>query len=295
VSMSKPMTGKICLVTGGTSGLGAATSIALAQEGATTIIVGRNKHKCEQIVDKIKTVTGNSSVDYIVADLSSFKDIHELSEELKTRIPHLNVLINNVGAKFVKRQVTVDGYEMTFSLNYLGHFLLTHLLLDLLEESKSARIITVASGAHGGCSNINFNDLQSQTEYNGKHAYAQSKLANILFTYELSRRLAGKEISVNALHPGGVATNFSKNNGWISWLKHLTYHVLKRNLISPAEGAKTIIYLATYPDVEGISGKYFYNMEPVSSSKASYDEESARQLWDVSVGMTKDTRAILNS
>jgi len=285
--MGSVMRGKICLVTGGTSGIGAATSIALAQEGAAIIIVGRNKGKCEKIVDKIKTVTGNSSVDYMVADLSSFKDIHELSEELKTRIPHLDVLINNVGAKFVKRQVTVDGYEMTFSLNYLGHFLLTHLLLDLLEESESARIITVASGAHGGCSNINFDDLQSQTEYNGKHAYAQSKLANILFTYELSRRLAGKEISVNALHPGGVATNFCKNNGVVSWLKHVTAHLLAGNLVGPVEGAKTIIYLATSPDVEGISGKYFYNMEPVSSSKASYDEESARRLWDVSVGMTK--------
>jgi len=285
--MGSVMRGKFCWGRGGTSGIGAATSIALAQEGAAIIIVGRNKGKCEKIVDKIKTVTGNSSVDYMVADLSSFKDIHELSEELKTRIPHLDVLINNVGAKFVKRQVTVDGYEMTFSLNYLGHFLLTHLLLDLLEESESARIITVASGAHGGCSNINFDDLQSQTEYNGKHAYAQSKLANILFTYELSRRLAGKEISVNALHPGGVATNFCKNNGVVSWLKHVTAHLLAGNLVGPVEGAKTIIYLATSPDVEGISGKYFYNMEPVSSSKASYDEESARRLWDVSVGMTK--------
>ena len=274
------------MVTGGTSGLGAVTAIALAQEGATTIIVGRNKRKCEQIVGKIKTVTGNSSVMYISADLSSFKDIHRLSDEMKTEIPRLDVLINNVGAKFVKRQVAVDGYEMTFSLNYLGHFLLTHLLLDLLEKSKSARIITVASGAHGGCSNINFDDLQSQTEYNGKHAYAQSKLANILFTYELSRRLADKEISVNALHPGGVATNFCKNNGVVSWLKHVTAHLLAGNLVGPAEGAKTIIYLATSPDVEGISGKYFYNMEPVSSSKASYDEESARRLWDVSFKLT---------
>lgn len=287
MSMSKPMTGKICLVTGGTSGLGAATALALAQEGATAIIVGRNKRKCERIVDKIKTMTGNSSIDYIVADLSSFKDIHELSGELKSRIPHLDVLINNVGAKFVKRQVTVDGYEMTFALNYLGHFLLTNLLLDLLEKSKSARIITVASSAHGGCSNINFNDLHSKTGYNGKYAYAQSKLANILFTYELSRRLAGTGISVNALHPGGVATNFCKNNGWISWAKHVTAHLLARNLVGPVEGAKTIIYLATSPEAEGISGKYFYNMEPVKSSKTSYNEEAARHLWDVSLELTK--------
>jgi len=271
---------------GGTSGLGVATAIALAQEGATTIIVGRNKHKCEQIVDKVKAVTGNSLVNYIVADLSSFKYIHELSEALKSRIPHLNVLINNVGAKFVKRQVTVDGYEMTLSLNYLGHFLLTHLLLDLLEKSKGARIITVASGAHEGCSNINFEDLHSQSEYNVKHAYAQSKLANILFTYELSRRLANTEITVNALHPGGVATNFCKNNGWISWAKHVTAHLLARNLVGPTEGAKTIIYLATSPAVEGITGKYFYNMKPVSSSNASYDEGMAEQLWNVSLHLT---------
>ena len=275
------------MVTGGTSGLGAATAIALAQEGATTIIVGRNKRKCEQIVDKIKTKTDNASVTYMMADLSSFKDINELSEEVKTQVSRLDVLINNVGARFVRRRVTVDGYEMTFSLNYLGHFLLMHLLLNLLEKSENARIINVGSSAHESCSNINFDDLQSQKEYNGKHAYAQSKLADILFTYELSRRLAGTGISVNAVHPGVVATNFSKNNGWISWLKHMTYHVLKGDLIGPTEGAKTIIFLATSPAVDGISGKYFYNMEPVSSSKASYDEEMARRLWEVSLRLTQ--------
>lgn len=285
--MPKSMEGKICLITGGTAGLGEATAFALAQEGATTIIVGRDRGKCEATVDKIKKMAGNPLVDYIVADLSSFRDIHALSEEIKSRIPHLDVLINNVGAKFVKRYLTVDGHEMTFALNYLGHFLLTNLLLELIGKSDSARIINVSSGAHGGCSKINFNDLQNEAVYNGKYAYAQSKLANILFTYELSRRLAGKKISVNALHPGGVATNFCKNNGWISRAKHVTAHLLARNLVGPAEGAKTIIYLATSPEVEGISGKYFYNMEPVSSSQASYDEETARRLWDVSLELTK--------
>lgn len=286
MNLPKLMEGQICLITGGTAGLGKATAFALPQEGANTFIVGRDRNRCEETVDKIKKMTGNSSVDYIVTDLSSFRDIHALSEEIKQRIPHLDVLINNVGAKFVKRHVTVDGYEMTFALNYLGHFLLTNLLLDLLGKSESARIINVSSGAHGGCSNINFNDLQKEDVYNGKYAYAQSKLANILFTYELSRRLAGKKISVNALHPGGVATNFCKNNGWISWGKHVTAHLLARNLVGPTEGAKTIIYLATSPEVEGISGKYFYNMKPVSSSQLSYDEDTARRLWDVSLRLT---------
>lgn len=281
------MKGKICLVTGGTSGLGAATATALAKGGATTIIVGRNKRKCERIIDKIKTKTDNASVQYILADLSCFEDIHEVSEEVKTRIPRLDVLINNVGARFIKRQVTADGYEMTLSLNYLGHFLLTHLLLDLFEKNKKGRIVNVASSAHESCSNIHFKDLQSQREYNGKNAYAQSKLANILFTYELSRRLEGTGITVNAVHPGVVVTNFSRNNGWKSWLKHMTYHMLKGELISPTEGSKTIIYLATSPVVEGISGKYFFNMEPVSSSQASYDEETARRLWDVSLRLTQ--------
>jgi NAD(P)-dependent dehydrogenase (short-subunit alcohol dehydrogenase family) len=281
----KPMKGKVCMVTGATSGIGAATALALAQQGATTLIVGRSKKKCEKIVCKVKTKTGNSLVDYLLADLSSQKDIRQLSEQFMSKYQSLDVLINNAGAKFVSRYVTVDGYEMSLALNHLAYFLLTNLFLDLLKESE-ARIINVSSGAHGGCSGINFDDLQSEKEYIGKQAYAQSKLANILFTYELTRRLEGTGITVNALHPGGVVTNFCKNNGWISWLKHVTAHTLARDLIGPAEGAKTSVYLATSPEVKGVTGKYFSDQKPVQSSAASYDKEAAKHLWDVSLELT---------
>jgi NAD(P)-dependent dehydrogenase (short-subunit alcohol dehydrogenase family) len=280
------MTGKICIVTGATSGIGSATALALAQQGATTIVVGRNLKRCRQTVNKIKTKTGNSLVEYLVADLSSQKDIHQLSEQFKKNYQRLDVLINNAGAKIVSRYVTVDGYEMTFALNHLAYFLLTNLLLDLLKKSGEARIINVSSGAHGGCSGIKFNDLQSEIGYIGKLAYAQSKLANILFTYELSRRVEGTGVTVNALTPGGVATNFCRNNDWISWIKHVAAHLRARDLVGPKEGAKTSVYLATSPEVEGVTGKYFSNQKPVRSSDASYDKETAERLWNVSLELT---------
>lgn len=281
-----PMDGKVCMVTGATSGIGAATSLALAQQGATTIVVGRSQTKCEKIVSKIKANTGNSLIDYIIADLSSQKDIRQLSEQFMSKHQRLDVLINNAGAKFVSRHVTVDGYEMSFALNHLAYFILTNLMLDLLKESEEGRIINVSSGAHGGCSGINFDDLQGEKGYIGKQAYEQSKLANILFTYELCRRLEGMGVTVNALHPGGVATNFCSNNGWISWLKHITAHILARNLVGPAEGAKTSVYLATSHEVKGVNGKYFSDQKPVPSSDASYDKEAAKRLWNVSLELT---------
>ncbi len=284
--VSKIMQGKICMVTGATSGIGAATSLALARQGATTIVVGRDQRKSRQTVEKIRAVTGNSSVDCLVADLSSQKDIHELAEQFKKRHDRLDVLVNNAGAKIVSRQVTVDGYEMSFALNHLAYFLLTNLLLDPLKNAGKARIINVSSGAHGGCSGMDFDDLQGEKGYIGKKAYAQSKLANILFSYELSRRLEGTGITVNALAPPGAATNFCKNNGWISWLKHVTAHVLARDLAGPAEAAKTSIYLATSPEVEGVTGKYFIDKKPVRSSDASYDKEAAGRLWNVSLELT---------
>lgn len=281
-----PMDGKICMVTGATSGIGEATALALAQQGATTIVVGRNAKKCEKTVKRIKAKTDNSFVEYLIADLSSQKDIHQLAEEFKRRCQHLDVLVNNAGGKFVERRVTVDGYEWTFAVNHLAYFLLTNLLLDQLRASEKGRIINVASGAHGGVSGVDFDDLQSEKEYVGKQAYAQSKLANILFTYELSRRVEGSGLTVNALHPGGVITNFCRNNGWKSWLKHVTAHLLARDLVGPTEGAKTSVYLATSPEVEGVTGKYFGDKKPINSSKASYDREAATRLWNVSLELT---------
>jgi NAD(P)-dependent dehydrogenase (short-subunit alcohol dehydrogenase family) len=175
---------------------------------------------------------------------------------------------------------------MTFALNHLAYFLLTNLLLDTMKNGKTARIINVASSVHRGCSKIDFNDLQSEVDYYGKRAYAQSKLANILFTYELSRVLDGTGITVNTLHPGAVASGFSRNNGWVSWMKHVTYHFMKRELVGPKKGGKTSIYLATSPDVEGVTGKYFVDKKSVRSSEASYDREAAKKLWDVSMELT---------
>lgn len=280
----------ICMVTGSTSGIGAATCLALARQGASVVLVGRNEKKCERQVKKIEKITGVSSVEYMLADLSSLRDVYDLAERYERSHDRLDVLINNAGAKFVSHSLTGNGMERTFALNHLSHFLLTNLLFEMLKRARKARVINVSSGAHGGCRGIDFDDLFLEKEYTGKKAYAQSKLANILFTYELARRLEGTGMTANALHPGGVATNFCRNNGMISWLKHLTAHGLKRELISPARGAETSIYLATSPEVESVSGKYFSNRKEASSSAASHDEKAARRLWDVSlelVGLSK--------
>ena len=276
---------KICLVTGATSGIGLATARGLAEKGFTTIFVGRNLKKCERVCHKIISSTGNSKISYFVADLSSQKDIRQLADQFQSRFGKLDVLVNNAGAKFVSRDTTVDGYEMTFALNHLGYFLLTHLLIDHLKACGSARIINVSSGAHGGAM-IDFEDVQNEQNYIGKRAYGQSKLANLLFTYELARRLDGTGVTVNAMAPGGVITNFCRNNGWVSWAKHVTAHILARNLIGPQKAAETIIYLATSPEVEGVSGKYFFEKKPIPSSTASYDMESAKRLWGISEAMT---------
>ena len=290
VHASRPMDGKVCLVTGATSGIGAATALALANQGATTILVGRNVKKTEKAVKRIAAKTGNTSVAYLIADLSSQNDIQRLAEAFKQEYPHLDVLINNAGGKFVERRDTVDGLEWTFAVNHLAYFLLTHLLLDQLKAAEMGRIINVASGAHNGITGLDFDDLQNENDYVGKQAYGQSKLANILFTYELARRLEGTTVTANAVHPGGVITNFCRNNGLVSWIKHVSAHLLARDLIGPQEAAKTIVYLATSPDLDRVTGKYYYEQKPVDSSPASYDQQAAARLWDVSLQLTGHTK-----
>ena len=279
------MAGKICMITGATSGIGFATATALAAKGATTIIVGRNPQKCINACNKIRSVTGNDEVESLVADLSSQKDIRRIAGQFAKGFDRLDVLVNNAGAKFVKRYTTSDGYEMTFALNHLAYFLLTKLMLDHLHASGNARIINVSSGSHSGMV-IDFSDLQCKKEYIGKIAYGRSKLANLLFTYELDRRLKGSKISVNAMAPGGVITNFCKNNGWISWGKHVVAHILARNLIGPQTASDTIVYLSTSSEVEGVSGKYYYKRMAIESSPDSYDESCAKLLWDISNKLT---------
>ncbi len=276
------MKGKLCVVTGATSGIGRETALALARTGAAVVVVGRNREKSEFTVSSIKKETGNNAVEYMLADLSSQAEIHQLVESFKSRHDRLDVLVNNAGSFFLFRKESVDGIEMFFALNHLAYFLLTNLFLDTIEASAPARIINVSSGSHKRAM-INFDDLQNRRGYWGPRVYGESKLANVLFTYELARRLDGTGVTVNALHPGFVATNMGANNGWIV---RLVRPLMNLKAIDVEEGARTPVYLATSSEVEGVTGKYFYKCREVSSSEASHDEAVARRLWQVSAEMT---------
>ena len=278
------MLGKICIVTGATSGIGKVTARVLAEKGATVLFIGRNKTKCESTINSIIKKTSNVNVSYFVADLSSQKEIHKLSKIIHERFDHIDVLVNNAGARFLKNMKSVDDIEMTLALNHLAYFLLTNLLLDLLKKSKSARVVNVSSSYHH--TTINFEDIQLQKNFDGKKAYAQSKLSNILFTIELSKRLIETNITVNSLHPGGVASKFSLNNGAYHFMKHILVYLLKGKLLSSEKGALTSIYLASSSDVNGISGEYFYECKPVRSIKNLYNEEESKKLWHLSEELT---------
>ncbi len=276
------MNGKVVIVTGATSGIGEVTARELAGMGASLVMIGRDRAKSDRVANEIRQKTGNTHVVYLVGDLSSQKDVRRLADEFKVHFSRLDVLLNNAGAVFLTRRETVDGIEMTFGLNHLNYFLLTNLLLDRLVASAPARIVNVSSSAHYGAQ-LYFDDLENKKGYNGMRAYGQSKLANVLFSYELARRLEGKGVTVNALHPGFVASNFAKNN--LGILKPLI-SLVQMGAISSEQGAQTSIYLATSPEVEGVTGKFFDKMKAVESSPASKDEESARRLWDISAKMT---------
>ena len=279
------MKNKICLVTGATSGIGQATALGLAQKGATIIVAGRNEERCQHTVTQIKNETGNPNVEYLLGDLSIQKQVHQLAAEFKSRYDHLDVLVNNAAAIFLRRTVSADGIEMNFALNHLNYFLLTNLLLDSLKAAESARIVNVSSNSHKN-KQLDFDDLELMRGYNMGKAYGRSKLANLYFTYELARRLKddGSEITVNALHPGFVATNMAANNGWFVRLLLPWIH---RGSLTPEEGARTVIYLASSPDVAGISGKYFVREKEVPSSPISKDKEISARLWQISAEMTK--------
>ena len=275
------MKGKICLVTGGTNGIGKATAQALAQMGATVVIVGRDVLKTSRVVEEIRAASNSNTVDSLLADLSSPQEVRWLADKFKRKYSQLHVLLNNAGGFFLRRQLRGNGIEMTFALNHLASFLLTNLLLDTIKASVPARIINVSSNAHTS-GKIEFDNLQGEREY-GPRAYDNSKLANILFTMELARRLEGTGVTVNALHPGFVATGFAKNNGKvIAALVSLITPLVAR---SPAKGAQTSIYLASSPSVEGITGKYFYDSHVIPAAPHATDMAVARKLWDVSAEM----------
>ena len=276
------MQDKICLVTGATSGIGLVTAQVLAQHGATVLLVGRNPARTEETVRRLQRETGNVQVACVIADLSAQAQVRRLADEVRDRYPRLDVLLNNAGALFARRETSADGLEMTLALNHLAYFLLTHLLLDMLKASEAARIINVSSDAHRGAQ-FDFQDPQGTQRYRGWRAYCQSKLANLWFTYELARRLTGTRLTANAVHPGFVATRFGHNNqGLFGWFVRLAQWTALR----PEQGADTLIYLAMSPEVAGISGTYFVKQRPVASSQASYDEAAAQRLWTMSEALT---------
>jgi NAD(P)-dependent dehydrogenase (short-subunit alcohol dehydrogenase family) len=280
--ITKRVQGKVCLVTGATSGIGRVTVRELARQGARVLLVGRNPAKCADTVEQVRALTGNRDVEAVKADLSSQQQIRELARQVRERYPRLDVLINNAGGLWLKRELTVDGLEMTFAVNHLAYFLLTNLLLDNLRGGAPARVVNVASCVHH-MATLDFDDLQGESRYHGWQAYCRSKLANVLFTYELARRLADTGVTSNALHPGWVATGFGGNNGWRGLLKQLS---ARFRGISPEEGARTVLYLATAAEVEGVSGQYFESECAVRSSPVSYDEAAAKRLWQVSLELT---------
>lgn len=280
------LAGKVAMVTGGTNGIGKETARALAAMGAKVIVVGRNRALAEKTVAEIRNSnsTGNQEVTFMLADLSSQVDIRKLATEFLATQSPLHILLNNAGALFLSRQVSPDGLEMTFALNHLGYFLLTQLLLPKLIESAPARIVNVASRAHKFASaGIRFDDLQMEKAYSAMTVYGHSKLANILFTRELARRLEGTGVTANCLHPGFVASRFGKGNA----LATFGMSLLRPFQISIPRGAKTPIYLCSSPEVEHVSGAYFDNQRAVSPSAAAQDDESARKLWAVSESLVR--------
>jgi len=276
------MSGRTCLITGASSGIGRATALELARMGASLVLVCRDRRRGEDTVDAIRRESGNRGVTLLLADLSSQQSIRQLARDFLATERPLHVLINNAGVVNLQRQVTVDGFEEVFAVNHLAYFLLTLLLLERLEACAPARIINVASDAHkfGG---IDFDNLQGERRYRAMRIYGQSKLANILFTYELARRLEGRGVTVNCLHPGAVATGLGKNNG--SWARALIA-MLRPFFRTPDGGAATSIYLASAPEVAAVHGRYFVNCREARSSTASYDVAAARRLWALSAALT---------
>jgi NAD(P)-dependent dehydrogenase (short-subunit alcohol dehydrogenase family) len=277
------MHGKVCLVTGATAGIGRATARGLAERGATVVIVARDEARAQSTTGEITRQTGNRAVHYLLADLSSQEQVRRVAGQYIAQYGQLHVLVNNAGAMFWRRRETVDGLEWTFALNHLAPFLLTNLLLDSLKASAPARVVTVASAAHQGTT-IPFDDLQqAHHRYRALRVYGQSKLATILFTYELARRMEGSGVTANALHPGFVATTFGSGG---SRLMAYAVPLIRPFFIGPEQGAQTSVYLATAPEVEGVTGKYFIKRAPARSSPASYDQTAAQRLWQASVELT---------
>ncbi|HEX8343704.1 MAG TPA: SDR family oxidoreductase [Actinoplanes sp.] len=277
----KLMDGRTVLVTGGTAGIGRATALGLAAMGAHLAITGRDRARTEDVARDIRTA-GGGRVDVFVADLSSQAQVRRLADEALQRLPRIDVLINNVGGYWNTRHVTADGIEHTFALNHLAPFLLTNLLVDRLKDSGPARVVTVSSNAQA-LGRIDFDDLQGQRSYSGARAYNQSKLANVMFTYELARRLRGTAVTANALHPGVVSTAFGADDPGL--VQRLFVPFVRPFMKSPAQGAATSIHLASAAELDRVTGRFFADSKPRKSSRRSYDETVAARLWRVSADL----------
>jgi NAD(P)-dependent dehydrogenase (short-subunit alcohol dehydrogenase family) len=276
------MQGKVCLVTGATAGIGRATAMGLARQGALVVITGRDTARTQETLDAIRKETGNRQVESLLADFSSQAEVRRLATEFRARHDRLDVLLNNAGAVFMERGVTVDGFERTWAVNHLASFLLTLELLDLLKASAPARVVNVSSAMHTGRT-LDPDKVQEEKIY-GISGYGQSKLANVLFTYALARRLKGTGVTANCLHPGVVSTRLMKPKGNLA--AKVVMSLMQPFLTTPEKGAATSLYLASSPDVEGVTGKYFIKCKAVPSSPVSYDEALQERLWNLSLEQT---------
>ena len=284
MTLAPLMTGKTVLITGGTGGIGKAAAVGLASMGARVGITGRDRARADAAAGEIASASGQPAVDVFVADLSSQAEVRRLAGEVLAAYPRLDVLLNNVGGFWAHRHVTADGLEHTFALNHLAPFLLTNLLLDRLIASAPARVVTVSSGAQS-MGRIDFDDLQGEQHYSGSRAYNQSKLANVMFTYELATRLQGTGVTATALHPGMTSTAFSAEDPALGWLVTIMRPFMK----SPERGAETPVYLASSPEAEGVTGQFFANRKARKSHVSSYDTAATARLWQVSTDLVRRT------
>ena len=278
--------GKVCVVTGANSGIGKETALALARMGATLVLVCRSEARGTEALEDIKAQTGNDAVSLVVADFSSQQQVRDAVQVILDQCDQIDVLVNNAGVTPWERRVTAEnGLELIFAVNHLAPFLLTNLLLDRLKASAPARVVTVSSGAHRRVP-LNFDDLQNEQRYVPFDVYSQSKLANVYFTYELARRLEGSGVTANCLHPGVVSTALFRH---LPPFLGVAVKLARPLLLTPAQGADTVVYLAASPDVADVSGRYFERREAVESSPVSQDVEAARRLWEVSEALTAET------
>jgi len=273
------MTGKVCIVTGANTGIGKETALGLAKLRATVVMVCRDRKRGEAAQREIKQKSGNDRVELMICDFSSQNSVRQFARNFNERHARLDVLVNNAGVVLRERSMTEEGLESTFAINHLGYFLLTNLLLDVLKKSAPSRIVNVASTAHK-YGKLDINAWPAGRDYSAFGAYANSKLANVLFTYELARRLEGTGVTANCLHPGGAGTNLFRG------LPKFLQALIKLVAISPERGARTSIYLASSPEVEGVTGKYFARRRQQRSSEASSNEEAAQRLWEMSAELT---------